>query len=417
MLDNFLGNFTPISRIGEGSFSEVFKVKNKKLGAFYAAKRLTKPYSSLEEAENCAELRTLRKLEYHQNVLSLVEFVYEPQNGSLTLIFDLMDMSLYDYIKNRKKTLSETKCKNFLFQLVRGLAHLHRIGIFHRDIKPENILLRQDLSLKNHPLKKELVQIADLGSVCSSTIPLPHTAYISTRWYRAPECLLTSGFYGAKMDVWALGCCFYEIMTLNPLFPGENELDQLHKIHDIVGSPNQKLLERFKHRNVEYEFPKKKPLGFHNLIPSMSDLGVDVMKKMLVYQPENRISAMKLQEHIYFEELRAKNRNHASANRLKISTSVNVSRENLSSKISKTYPARQSLNNSRGSMASDSSTRSKAIIKLQEAQSKLNKQMERCWGMNVCPIKQKTISTIKSSVQGRKKTFRSDQTFDAKFKV
>lgn len=402
MLDNLLNHFTLITKIGEGSFSEVLKVKDKKTGRHYAAKRLTKPFVNLDEAMNCAELKTLQKLEYHPNVLSLVDFVFEPNNGMLTLILDLMDMSMYDYIKNRRKALSETRCKHYMFQLVQGLNHLHRSGIFHRDIKPENILIRMDPRMKTNPLRSELVQLADLGSVCRIDNTLPHSAYISTRWYRAPECLLTSGYYGAKMDVWALGCCFYEFLTLNPLFPGDNELDQLHKIHEIVGTPAGTLLDRFKNRNVKFDFPKKKAVGFHNLVPMLSDYGVDVLKKTLVYHPDCRVSAKKLMEHSYFEELRSKNRVNTVAAQFLMSTSLTSSPTNSRQSTSRIIASgRASLNSSRGSSFSNGSGSKTTMQKLQDAQQCLNKQLERGWGMNTCPRKD---IFIKSTVQQKHKS-------------
>lgn len=389
MRDNLLNHYSLLSKIGEGSFSEVYKVKDKKTGQFYAAKRLTKHFSNFDEMKNCAELKTLQRLEYHPNVLSLMDFVYESDSGALTLILDLMDMSLYDFIKNRTKPLTESRCKFYMFQLVQGVHHLHRNGIFHRDIKPENILIRTDPRLKkNNPSKSELIQLADLGSVCHTDIPLPHSAYISTRWYRAPECLLTSGFYGPKMDIWALGCCFFEILTLQPLFPGNNELDQLNKIHEIVGSPPEKVLQRFKHRNVDYEFPKKKSVGFHILNPGLSEYGVDIMKKMLVYCPDVRISAKKLLDHLYFEDQRSKSRMSTTASRLLMSTSLTSSTQEIASTRNGNSGLRQmSLNNSRGSIKSDNSNCSSTLKKLREAHEKLNKQLERGWGMNACPKK------------------------------
>jgi renal tumor antigen len=401
MIDNLLKSYTVVNKIGEGSFSEVLKVKDKSTGALFAAKRLTKLYVSLDEVNNCTELRTLQKLEYHPNILSLVNYAFDANDGVLTLIFDLMDMSLYDFIKDRKKSLSETRCKNFLFQLVQGLKHLHSSGIFHRDIKPENILIRTDPRLKAiNPLKSELVQLADLGSVSHTDFPLPHTAYISTRWYRAPECLLSSGFYGPKMDIWALGCCFYEILTFNPLFPGENEIDQLHKIHEILGSPAEKMLDRFKHRNVTYEFPKKKSIGFHNLIPSLSAYGVDVLKKTLVYHPELRISSKKLLEHLYFDELQAKNK-AKSRNLAIISKSLTSSPCSSKPSSSSSISRRKSLNASRDSLSSNQSIANKKTF---DPHHELNKKLERGWGMNTCPVKTKILGNIKSSMQSQKKS-------------
>lgn len=399
MLDDLLSNYTLIGKLGEGSFSEVLKVKHKKTGSFYAAKRLTKRYLTLSDAEECDELRTLQKLDYHPNVLSLIEPVYELQTGTLTLIFDLMDMSMYDYIKDRKKNLSETKCKHFIYQLAQGLSHLHRSGIFHRDIKPENILIRTDPRLKqNNPFKSELIQLGDLGSVCQSNFPQPHSAYISTRWYRAPECLLTSGYYGPKMDVWALGCCFYEFLTLCPLFPGDNELDQLHKIHGVLGSPTEMLLSRFKHQSVDCDFPKQPPIPFHKLVPMLSDFGVDVLKKTLTYHPDTRISAKKLLEHGYFKDLQAKYKAQSTLGRL-VSTSLTSSPDNNDGSID---IGRKSLNNSRASSIS-SLNQSIMLKKLQDAHQELNKQLERGWGMNPCPVKAKLFKNIKSSVNNTKK--------------
>lgn len=159
------------------------------------------------------------------------------------------------------------------------------------------------ISKNNLISQAEVVKLGDLGSTCTDR-KLPHSAYIATRWYRAPECLLTSGYYGPKMDIWALGCCFYEMLTLTPLFPGDNELDQLHKIHDIVGSPSKLMLSKFKHRAIEYEFPKRNGISFHCLLPMLSSYGIDVLTRTLTYHPDPRISVHKLIDHIYFDEFK-----------------------------------------------------------------------------------------------------------------
>lgn len=95
------------------------------------------------------------------------------------------------------------------------------------------------------PLQQDVLKLGDFGSCRSVYSKQPYTEYISTRWYRAPECLLTDGFYTYKMDVWSAGCVFYEIASLRPLFPGTNELDQISKIHDVIGTPAQETLTKF----------------------------------------------------------------------------------------------------------------------------------------------------------------------------
>jgi renal tumor antigen len=91
----------------------------------------------------------------------------------------------------------------------------------------------------------DTVKLADLGSCRGLYNNPPLTEYISTRWYRAPECLLTDGHYGYKMDIWGVGCVLFEILSLFPLFPGDNELDQINKIHNVLGTPSQDLVDKF----------------------------------------------------------------------------------------------------------------------------------------------------------------------------
>ncbi|KAF6131537.1 MOK protein kinase [Phyllostomus discolor] len=146
-----------------------------------------------------------------------------------------MDMNIYELIRGRRRPLSERKVARYAYQLCRALDHVHRSGIFHRDVKPENILIKQDV-----------LKLGDFGSCRSVYAEQPHTEYISTRWYRAPECLLTDGCYSYKMDLWSAGCVLYEMASLQPLFPGVNELDQISKIHDVMGTPPAKTLTKFK---------------------------------------------------------------------------------------------------------------------------------------------------------------------------
>ena len=205
-----------------------------------------------------------------------------------------MEKNLYEAIEGRKKYLPEKKAKFWIYQTLKALEFMHKNGIFHRDIKPENILL-----LKNK------VKLADLGSCKGMYSKPPFTEYISTRWYRSPECLLTDGYYNYKMDIWGLGCVFYEILTLEPLFPGDDEIDQVNKINYIMGSPSEELFEKFvknsAHRS-EFNFEYQKGVGIYKYLSHVSRDVVDLINKMLIYDPDLRPTARECLNHDCFKE-------------------------------------------------------------------------------------------------------------------
>lgn len=230
----------------------------------------------------------------------------EPATGRLYLISELFDQNMHEYIRHRKRHLPEVRVKHFLYQLAKGLHHLHSHALFHRDLKPENILVRSDPTLRHsHPSRADVVQLADLGSCTRISLQPPYSAYVSTRWYRAPETLLTAGHYGAKIDIWALGCVFYELLTLEPLFPGDTELDQLHRIHAVLGVPSQRTLSRFRQLRMKYRFPRSgRDTGLQQLVPALSAAGFALLERTLQYVPDGRVSAEKLLADGYFNDLR-----------------------------------------------------------------------------------------------------------------
>ena len=130
---------------------------------------------------------------------------------------------------DREKPFPEPVIRNILYQIFQGLNYMHKHGFFHRDIKPENLLC-------NGP---ELVKIADFGLARELRSRPPYTDYVSTRWYRAPEVLLRSTNYSSPIDLWAVGCIIAELYTLQPLFPGRSEIDQIFRICSVLGTPDR----------------------------------------------------------------------------------------------------------------------------------------------------------------------------------
>ncbi|XP_015244977.1 PREDICTED: MAPK/MAK/MRK overlapping kinase isoform X1 [Cyprinodon variegatus] len=295
-----------IKKIGEGTFSEVLKTQSTKDGKFYACKTMKQTINSLEQANNLREVQAIKMLSPHANIIQLHELIYDKGTGTVSLICELMEMNIYELIQGRKSPLPEQTVRSYMYQLCKSLDHMHSCGIFHRDVKPENILIKQNV-----------LKLADFGSCRSVFSKPPHTEYISTRWYRAPECLLTDGYYSLKMDIWSAGCVFFEIMRLNPLFPGANELDQLAKIHNVLGTPDLSLLQKFKQsRAMHFDFTPRKGSGISRLLPSCPAPALSLLYQMLAYDPDERISAETALRHTYFREIRMGDKNSDTLQRV-----------------------------------------------------------------------------------------------------
>lgn len=203
----------------------------------------------------CLELREvifLRSLPVHPHLVPAMDIFLDPLSKKLHICMEYMDGNLYQLMKARDhKCLDGGSVKSILFQILAGLEHIHAHSFFHRDIKPENILVstsapqdsgntfKRYSALVTPPSTPPLytVKIADFGLARETHSKLPYTTYVSTRWYRAPEVLLRAGEYSAPVDMWAIGAMAVEIATLKPLFPGGNEVDQVWRVCEIMGSP------------------------------------------------------------------------------------------------------------------------------------------------------------------------------------
>ena len=253
-------------------------------------------FANLEQVNNLREVQALRRLSPHQHIIKLLEVLLydlysDEPSGRLALVFELMDKNLYEWIRGRRVPPPESDVKEYMRELLIGLDHMHRNGIFHRDIKPENVLIAD-----------KVLKIADFGSCKGMYSKQPYTEYISTRWYRSPECLLTDGYYSFKMDIWGVGCVFFEVLALFPLFPGKNEIDQINKINNILGTPSEELQLEFqsKAQHMEISFPPRHGSGFEKMIGHASALAKDLIGKMLKYNESDRYSAQQALNHPYF---------------------------------------------------------------------------------------------------------------------
>jgi serine/threonine protein kinase len=151
----------------------------------------------------------------------------EYENRKLFIVFEKMELNMSDWIKKKGQKgmvkLDEEEIKTVMRQVLIGVKFLHdELGIMHRDLKPENIMINQN------PLHARIIDFGTCKDLTTETGP--HTSYVSTRWYRAPECVLRSHHYNFLSDIFAVGCIMAELYIQRPLFPGANELDQLDRI-------------------------------------------------------------------------------------------------------------------------------------------------------------------------------------------
>ncbi|XP_074191335.1 serine/threonine-protein kinase MAK isoform X4 [Rhinolophus sinicus] len=220
--------YTTMRQLGDGTYGSVLMGKSNESGELVAIKRMKRKFYSWDECMNLREVKSLKKLN-HANVIKLKEVIRE--NDHLYFIFEYMKENLYQLMKDRNKLFPESVIRNIMYQILQGLAFIHKHGFFHRDMKPENLLC----------MGPELVKIADFGLARELRSQPPYTDYVSTRWYRAPEVLLRSSVYSSPIDVWAVGSIMGELYTLRPLFPGTSEVDEIFKICQVLGTPKKAL--------------------------------------------------------------------------------------------------------------------------------------------------------------------------------
>ncbi|TVY73343.1 Sporulation protein kinase pit1 [Lachnellula suecica] len=255
--------FEVLKDIGDGSFGSVVLARVRAAGSSVARrgtvvvsqiaiKTMKKNFESFGPCLELREVVFLRTLPPHQHLVPALDIFLDPFSKKLHIAMEYMDGNLYQLMKARDhKCLDVGSVKSVLFQIMQGLEHIHAHHFFHRDIKPENILVstsgqqdsgnsfRRYSAMVTPPSTPPTytVKIADFGLARETHSKLPYTTYVSTRWYRAPEVLLRAGEYSAPVDIWAIGAMAVEIATLKPLFPGGNEVDQVWRVCEIMGSP------------------------------------------------------------------------------------------------------------------------------------------------------------------------------------
>ncbi|XP_053203284.1 serine/threonine-protein kinase ICK-like [Panonychus citri] len=285
-----MNRYVMLSQLGDGTYGTVLLAQRLETGEKVAIKKMKKRYYSWEECMNLREVKSLQKLS-HPNLVKLREVIRE--DNQLYFVFEYMKENLYQLIKDREKPFAEPVIRNIMYQILDGLNFMHKHGFFHRDIKPENLLC-------NGP---ELIKIADFGLAREIRSRPPYTDYVSTRWYRAPEVLLRSTNYSSPIDIWAVGCIMAELYSLQPIFPGRSEIDQIFRICSVLGTPDKReWTEGYQlASSMNFKFPLMSSINLESAIPNASSGAIDLMVNMLKWNPSNRPTVTQSFRYSYFK--------------------------------------------------------------------------------------------------------------------
>jgi cyclin-dependent kinase 12/13/sacsin len=237
-----VNTFEKIAKIGKGTYSNVYKAKDLITGKIVALKKVRIDNMEAESVKFMArEILVLRKLD-HPNVIKLEGLVTSRISSSLYLVFEYMEHDLAGLIAGIGVKFSEPQVKCYMKQLLSGLEHCHSRGVLHRDIKGSNLLIDDEGILK----------IADFGLATFYDSKQKHamTSRVVTLWYRPPELLLGATFYGVGIDLWSAGCILAELLGGKPIMPGRTEVEQLHKIYKLCGSPSEEYWKKYRLPNA-----------------------------------------------------------------------------------------------------------------------------------------------------------------------
>ena len=290
-----------ITRLGGGTFADVYKAKEKSTGELVAIKVLKRKYKKWEDCLELRECSSLQKLHDsslankpgEENIIKLKQIIFIKKTQTLNLVFEYMKTDLLELMKDQEPNkLSEEQIRDIMYQTLLGLSFMHKYGFFHRDMKPENLLLNG---------KK--IKIADFGLAREIRSVPPYTEYVSTRYYRAPECILQFTNYNSPIDIWGLGCIMAEMyLHPQPLFCGSNEKEVLFKICSVLGTPTYDTWnDGIQQANiVGIRFPTNPGIELEKVVTGASSEAIDLMKQMLKWDPNKRATAKALLKHPFF---------------------------------------------------------------------------------------------------------------------
>ncbi|CAG8709633.1 8126_t:CDS:10, partial [Racocetra persica] len=302
--------------------------KNTETGEQVAIKKVTKVFEKNILAKRALrEVKLLKHFSGHENITSIIDMDITNVNdfNEIYLFQELMEADLHQIIRS-EQPLTDAHFQYFVYQICRGLKYIHSANVLHRDLKPGNLLVNADCELK----------ICDFGLARGFSDSPDHNAgfmteYVATRWYRAPEIMLSFQNYTKAIDMWSVGCIFAEMLGGKPLFKGRDYVDQLNQILGILGTPDEETLRRVGSERAQVyirSLPKMPKVPFSQLYPKANVLGeyeltnslylllsindnnnelqylccslaLDLLEKLLKFDPAARITVEQALAHPY----------------------------------------------------------------------------------------------------------------------
>ncbi|GMG20970.1 unnamed protein product [Ambrosiozyma monospora] len=279
--------YTDLNPVGMGAFGLVCSANDTLTNQSVAIKKVMKPFSTAVLAKRTyRELKLLNHLR-HENLISLEDIFLSPLED-IYFVTELQGTDLHRLLTSRP--LEKQFIQYFLYQILRGLKYVHSAGVIHRDLKPSNILINENCDLK----------ICDFGLARIQDLHM--TGYVSTRYYRAPEIMLTWQKYDTEVDIWSAACIFAEMIEGTPLFPGKDHVDQFSIITELLGSPPGDVVDTICSENTlkfVQSLPHREPIPLSQRFEGVEPEAIDLLSKMLVFDPRKRITAAEALEHPY----------------------------------------------------------------------------------------------------------------------
>nr|XP_057942878.1 mitogen-activated protein kinase 12 [Doryrhamphus excisus] len=289
--------YRDLKQVGTGAYGTVCSAVDSRTRSKVAIKKLYRPFQSELFAKRAyRELRLLKHMK-HENVIGLVDVFTSDLSldkfHDFYLVMPFMGTDLGKLMKLQR--LSEERIQYLVYQILKGLKYIHSAGIIHRDLKPGNLAINQDCELK----------ILDFGLARQADSEM--TGYVVTRWYRAPEVILSWMHYTQTVDIWSVGCIMAEMLLGKPLFRGNDHLNQLTEIMKITGTPCQEFIAELESEDARCyikSLQKVEKKDLQKVFPNTKPQAVSVLERMLLLDPGSRVSAADALLLPYFSEFR-----------------------------------------------------------------------------------------------------------------